>query len=391
MKLMKLAVTSLSFPFFVTFGNIIDLPCPKRETLPVIDIDPIINPSLYNESALNGLKQDIVCASKTWGVFNAINHGIDQNLLNNVKSQMTNFFHAPKALKNTVRRSEDNSRGYADDEFTKQRVDRKEVFDVGVFHTNLSTAATKDQQLDGMSRWPSVEAFPLFRSTVEEYYEEAVRLSWLILKLLVEEIPCSDWKAVAPLFYRHTSLLRLNHYPYVPDTAPTSVLGEIDVEKLSGFGVSRHTDAGVLTVLLQDEHSGLEAYSGSKEDFSDGEWLSVPPLTGALTINTGDMLQVWSNNKYKAVEHRVRATTVESESRFSVPFFYNPDYDALIRPFLCPNPDGSAAPVYKPIRWGDYRSQRFLGDFADVGTEIQIEQFQGTRDSGIGRGSVGEL
>ena len=55
----------------------------------------------------------------------------------------------------------------------------------------------------------------------------------------------------------------------------------------------RHTDAGVLTILLQDNaHSALQVYSGSKEDFGDGEWVNVDPVPGALTVNIGDMLQV---------------------------------------------------------------------------------------------------
>ncbi len=33
-------------------------------------------------------------------------------------------------------------------------------------------------------------------------------------------------------------------------------------------------------------------YSGTKEDNHDGEWVPVIPVPGALTINTGDMMQV---------------------------------------------------------------------------------------------------
>lgn len=40
-----------------------------------------------------------------------------------------------------------------------------------------------------------------------------------------------------------------------------------------------------------------QVYSGSKEDAGDGEWVPVIPAPGALTINTGDMMQVriWSD------------------------------------------------------------------------------------------------
>lgn len=57
--------------------------------------------------------------------------------------------------------------------------------------------------------------------------------------------------------------------------------------------------AGALTIILQDGNSALEVYSGSKQDAGDGEWVPVDPVPGALTINTGDMLVVWSNGRYK--------------------------------------------------------------------------------------------
>ena len=58
------------------------------------------------------------------------------------------------------------------------------------------------------------------------------------------------------------------------------------------LGISRHTDAGGLTLLLQDNVSALEAYSGMKQDKGDDEWVPVNPVDGAITVNIGDMLQV---------------------------------------------------------------------------------------------------
>ena len=63
----------------------------------------------------------------------------------------------------------------------------------------------------------------------------------------------------------------------------------------------------------------------------DPEWVDVTPVPGALTVNVGDMLQVLSNGKYKAPEHRVLASP-PGKVRYSAPFFYNPAYDAEIAP-----------------------------------------------------------
>lgn len=35
-----------------------------------------------------------------------------------------------------------------------------------------------------------------------------------------------------------------------------------------------------------------------------------------------------------------------------------------------------AAPEYSPFLYGHFRQQRFKGDYADSGTEIQIEDFR---------------
>jgi isopenicillin N synthase-like dioxygenase len=121
-----------------------------------------------------------------------------------------------------------------------------------------------------------------------------------------------------------------------------------------------------------------------------------------VTDTAGDMLQVWSNDLFKAAEHRVRATPAGGGAapRFSVPFFYNPSYSALIAP--CSHAAASAesttgesnstcdadatdgganskqtcTPKYRAVSWGYFRQQRFLGDYSDRGQEIQIEDFK---------------
>lgn len=84
------------------------------------------------------------------------------------------------------------------------------------------------------------------------------------------------------------------------------------------------------------------------------------------------MLQVWSNKRFKAAEHRVIAS--KSIERYSAAFFFNPSYDTIVRPLefgLASIEQG----VYNEIEWGYFRRQRFLGDYADFGKEIQIEDY----------------
>ena len=85
----------------------------------------------------------------------------------------------------------------------------------------------------------------------------------------------------------------------------------------------KHTDAGALTLLSQDEVGGLEVCVNSK-------WFPVEPVEGAMVINIGDIVQVWSNDLYQAPVHRVQASG--NRDRYSLPFFFNPSYDAVYAP-----------------------------------------------------------
>jgi len=331
-------------------------------------IPPVIDLSEPNRKEL------IVQALSCWGFFHVLSHGIRDEQKESLQQEMAQFFQSPMDLKRQVRRMANNSRGYADDELTKQKRDKKEIFDFG--HKPNPFARDDDPSnivLDGYNQFPDSSLFPNFRNVVWEYYHAcefvAVMLTQIIGEALDETIGedkdallpscCNASQVLAEAFASHTSFLRLNYY------APSDE--EVDDEV---FGVSRHTDAGFLTVLLQDV-PGLEVYTGTKQDANDGFWVPVNPVVNAVTINAGDMLQVYSGGRFKAPEHRVRKSTLASGERYSAPFFYNPSYDALVQPL-------TSSPIkdYTPIRWREFRWRRFAGDFADVGKEVQIEDFE---------------
>lgn len=63
-----------------------------------------------------------------------------------------------------------------------------------------------------------------------------------------------------------------HYYPYCPRPDLT-------------YGLTSHTDPGVVTVLVQNEVGGLQVKVGE-------EWVDVEPVEGAVVINIGDILQV---------------------------------------------------------------------------------------------------
>jgi len=97
-------------------------------------------------------------------------------------------------------------------------------------------------------------------------------------------------------------------------------------------------------------------------------WIDVEPTPGALVVNTGDMMQVWSNNRYQAALHRVAPRT--DRARYSLPYFFNPSYDTDYAP-LPGSVEIDDQPHYRSINWGQFRQARADGDFADRGAEVQ--------------------
>ena len=259
-------------------------------TISVIDIAPLLNNSTELEkSAVRNL---IGAACRTWGMFYITNHGLE-TISKDFEREMKIFFQSSKAVKNSIRRQIDNSRGFADDELTKQKTDLKEIFDVGHKPVrNLPDDAVQNRMLDGYNQWPVGDNLVNFRGTVESYYDVCSDLAATLLSAMSYDLGVSP-TILEKSFEEHTSFLRLNYYP---------VLHQSKNDYLA-LGINRHTDAGVLTLLFQDSNSALEVYSGSKEDNNDGVWVPVDPIPGCLAINVCDMLQVYLDNNRIPIYH----------------------------------------------------------------------------------------
>ena len=295
----------------------------------------------------------IADACSEWGFFQIVNHGISDDLIAAMWEQTRVFFALPAETKEAVMRTRHNPWGYYNNELTKNQRDKKEVFDY--------TVDGMDSVYSAENRWPEMD--DSFRKTMSKYRDECTALSLRILERMSEGLGLSP-KHLEPYFSDgHTGFVRLNFYP-VAD--PLEGRADVAHQDKASMGVHHHTDAGALTILLQDSIGGLQVYNNEA-------WYDVPPTDGALVVNTGDMMQVWSNDRYKAAIHRVRA--MDKSDRYSIPFFFNPAAEALIEPL--PSVVGEQTPaLYRPILWSDFRYKRTDGDYADYGDEVQISQYR---------------
>jgi isopenicillin N synthase-like dioxygenase len=307
-----------------------------NDNVPVIDIAELDSPA-----SLAAIDR----ACRQWGFFQVTGHGIEPALLRSVFGVSREFFAQAAEEKRRIRRDADNPWGYYDAELTKNRRDWKEIYDFGP----ADGAALKP-------RWPSGQLRLRFEPIVRAYYANCRSLALRLLSALASNLGVSADDLAQGFGDAHTSFLRLNYYPQC-------TLATADERP---FGVGEHTDAGALTLLLQDDQAGLEV-------FREGRWYLVEPTPGALVINIGDMIQVWSNDRYRAALHRV--ITNPSMDRYSVPFFLSPSYDTTYAPLPTTITPGRPA-RYRPIQWREFRALRAAGDYADIGEEVQIAHYR---------------
>ena len=59
-------------------------------------------------------------------------------------------------------------------------------------------------------------------------------------------------------------------------------------------------------------------------------WIDAPPVEDAFVCNIGDMLDRMTRGLYRSTPHRVLNRT--DRDRLSFPFFFDPNFDARVRP-----------------------------------------------------------
>jgi len=318
--------------------------------VPVIDVGAITRDA--SSTASRVAVDDIARACREWGFFQVINHNVPSKLIADTWAQTRQFFAQPVSDKEKLMRTRDNPWGYYNNELTKNQRDKKEVFDY--------TTDGFDPIYSAENRWPEGNAE--FGRTMQAYRDACTDLGLSLLQAFCVGIDLPADHMQKDFAENHTGFIRLNYYPVKDPMASSDTAHLPDAD----LGVHHHTDAGALTVLMQDDVGGLQV-------FRDGYWHNIAPVPGAFVINTGDMMQVWSNDNYQAAVHRVLA--MNDRDRFSIPFFFNPSAATTGSPF--PTVISTECPArYKTIPWSEFRGKRTDGDYADYGPEVQIAQYR---------------
>ncbi|CAN6287514.1 unnamed protein product [Urochloa humidicola] len=321
-------------------------PVAEATGVPVIDLSPLAAAPRPPPppGAVDALAAEVGAACRDWGFFVAVGHGVPEAAAARAVNAGRAFFALPPARKAAVRRTERAPLGYYDAEHTKNVRDWKEVFDI--FPRELPAA---DGELVFANKWPDDGGdLPEFREALEEYAAAMEALALKVLELVARSLNLRPDRLHGFFGDEQTTYMRINRYPPCP--RPELALG-----------LGRHKDSGALTILLQDGVGGLDVRRRrSAAGGGGGEWVRVRPLHGSLVVNVGDIIQVWSNDRYESVEHR--ASVNSEEERFSIPYFFNPAWHTVVEP-LQEMVSEERPSRYHAYSWGDFFCARRRSNF----------------------------
>ncbi|KAG6430019.1 hypothetical protein SASPL_108078 [Salvia splendens] len=318
---------------FLDLNSVKELPDTHAWTSPPLDVGGCDGPDPEGVPIIDmndGSAQELIGhACKTWGVFQVINHGVPNNLLDEIEQTGRSLFSLPMHQKMKAARAADGVSGYG-------------VARISSFFPKLmwSEGFTITGSPTDHARllWPHDHRHHQFCNTVDEYQKAmnklAGRLMWLMLGSL--GVSSDDVKWASPK--RHgtqegCAALQMNSYPACPDPD-------------RAMGLAAHTDSTILTVLHQSNTNGLQVLrEGARR------WTTVPPHPGALVVHVGDLMHILSNGSYPSVLHR--AMVNRTQHRLSVAYLYGPPTSVKISP-ISKLVDHSHPQMYRPITWTEY-------------------------------------
>lgn len=323
----------------------------STETVPIIDISPYLS---GNPEGKKKVASEIAAACTDIGFFAIKGHGVDQNVIEDLREAAHTFFEQPESEKRRWKHPvEDTPRGFRvfqGENLGKTSGDESSKPDLKEFYHFGRQTLPDDPYFTGEegslyfipNLWPDEPA--TFRKAAVTYFETldglAANLAHIIATAL--DLP-EDW--FDDKIDKHATAVRLNYYPLLEDGPPP---GQIRA--------GAHTDFGMMTILMgEDEAGGLQVRTRS------GKWIDVETRPDFFIINIGDLLMRWTNDTWLSNLHRVVNPPEGSKptrGRLSVGYFFQPNYDALIE--CIPTCMGPGRPAkYEPVYSGRYRELKY--------------------------------
>jgi isopenicillin N synthase-like dioxygenase len=342
-----------------------------NEGLPIIDLSAFLSPSSTQEE-LQTTAKAINAACVNYGFFYLTGHGIPVSKLDEVISLGRDFFELPLAEKDKIKRFDaggpeggDGARGYqglgenvtgglqdmqeAIDWYSEWPTDKKEPGD---------GAPGSVKTLQGPNLWPMQpdalkSVYLEYIERVKKVGEALVHAMGVALDLAPPSTDTDKSQEDSNIFVRNCDasfwVMRMIGYP--PLTTPHTPGTDI-----SQFSCGAHTDYGCVTLLHTDTTPGA-----LQVQLKDGTWLPADPIPGAFVVNIGDMIERWTNGLWKSTMHRVIHRG--NKYRVSVPFFYEPNFEAMVKPLAKCVDETGGKPIHEGSTYGEHLLTKVFSNF----------------------------
>ena len=311
----------------------------QRKELPVLDLAEYLGEA-SGGAALEQLATDVRAIQETLGFFAVKNHGVAQEVIDDAFAQVPRLFQLSDEEKMEHRT------GYHHQGFIPPKsllLNSKVIQEKIALNTKrdavLTWAYMRERSADnprvranhrhrGLNRWPA--GMPELREALSRYQSSMEVLAKKLLPVYARALDL-------PADFFDRSFREPEYYQACTYYRPVTL-------EEGQFMLAPHSDGSFLTLLPISPVPALEVM------LPDRTWLPVEYQAGVLIVNTGQVLNRWSNDRFIATPHRVVAPQAE---RYALPFFFYPDDDALIEGAPTCVPPGER-PRYEPVRFQDW-------------------------------------
>ncbi|KAH6574469.1 hypothetical protein BASA60_005495 [Batrachochytrium salamandrivorans] len=303
---------------------------PSVPSLPIVDISPFVSGTgTQEQKAVTAKAVDSAC--REFGFFYLVGHGLSEAEVAEIRELSKEFFELPISEKEEISISKtDLARGYqcVGQNITQYAKDWHEGIDlyapVGADHI------IKQRGLKTLAGVNPVPARPAnFGAIVDRYVLRMRSLGMATMQAMALGLGISE------------------HY--------------FDSSMDDSFWVMRMI--GYPPLSKETDNTRLQGRFRSKLNRVNGFLLT--PFLEPLSLILGDMVNIWTNGVYTSTLHRVIHT--KSSYRISVPFFFEPNFNAVVSPLAeCIAMSGKPA-LYQPVMYGDHLLGKVTGNF-DVST-----------------------
>jgi len=331
------------------------------DSVPIIDISPFMSGSPDGKTEIS---RAVAEACRTIGFFAISGHGVEQDIIENLREAAHSFFEQPEHIKRASQHPvTDTPRGFRElaGEALGRTIKPDATPDLKEFYHYGRESWPDDPYFSGPegqnyfipNLWPEHPA--TFKVASLAYYAAMDRLIVEIIHMIALALGLPETWFDAKTD-KHATAARLNYYPLLKDGPPPGHIRS-----------GEHTDYGMMTILMgEDEPGGLQVRTRG------GDWIDVETRPDFFIVNIADQLMRWTNDTWLSNMHRVvnpPSGSKPTRGRLSVGYFFQPNYDALIECIpTCTGPGNR--PLYEPVIAGKYRDLKYeQGN--DVGDRVK--------------------